>query len=159
VSTSTLVTFCDAMVDMLTAEVAGLGPAIVPADQIHRYLPSNPTERNAGGSRHLAVWSTADEADRAEPLAIGFQERIQILSIMVWEPSPDEGERLVPNEEAAKAFLELHEDILQAIYITANQNLGGTWRMWYRNTVFQEQPGLVRWFQVLVEGRRTQEFT
>ena len=157
--TADFVTVTDAIVADLQANVTSLSATTVPAAQVHLYSPWNPEELTGqAGERHLAVWPVAEPEVR-EVLSTDYHELSQSYLVLVWEVAGSEAERGLLDEDVAKTFLQLHNDVRARFYVTANQTLGGSQKVWYRGTTFPERPSTVRWFAIGVEVVRTIEFT
>lgn len=151
-------TVVDAIKADLVANVAGLAADKVKPKDIHLYNPQDPEAFEDDGARHLAVWPEADAED-PEPLTTSSHALNQSYLVAVWESSGTEGTRLQRDEDAAKVFLDLHNDIRARLYVEANQLLGSSDRVWYGGTAFGATAGTVRWFVLRVNVRRFQAFS
>jgi len=145
---------CDALIDDLQGNVAGLRDAIV-----HRYGPWDPEEfRAAAGERHLAVWP-APEVETIEARYIGGHTLKQVYAIAYWEWASDEATRAVLDEDAAKALLDLQNAIRARLYALENANLTGVDRLWYRRTQLPARSSSTRWLVLVVDVDREIQFT
>lgn len=155
--TSVMVQVCDALIADLQSFVPGLGPDAVASSRVHLYAPWTPEAFLADGYRHLAVWPTGEEPEVAEPLATGFHDRVQFYHIVVWEPAGEE--RGVADDAGTLTFLDLYESVIGRLYVTTNQNLGGSWRTWFASSELDTTASLLRWFRIRVESHHAQAFT
>lgn len=153
-------TFCDAVITDLQTNVTGLDTTTVPAANVHRYAPWDPSELSVGTGRNLAVWPTG-EAETPNPLATGAHELTQSYVVLVWEDSTESDARQVGDQTTDATFLTLHNAARARFYVTANQLLGGgnINRVWYAGTTFRDSSGPVRWFAMRIDVRAYQAFT
>jgi hypothetical protein len=134
----------DAWVTELQNTVPGLADAVV-----HRYaswsVEALVAER---GERHLAIWPEA-EAESLEGLTTGAgggsDLATQSYVVLAWEDASTEGGRLMDDDTANAAWLDLHEAIRARFLTSANLRLGSSAIMdtRYRAAAF-DMVGLVR---------------
>lgn len=131
----------DAWVTELTTNVAGLTSAIV-----HKHASWSVEALTAErGERHLAIWPE-DEAESLEGLTTGPADlATQNFVVLVWEDASTESGRLMDDDTANAAWLDLHEAIRARFLTTANIRLGSSAIMdtRYRGAAF-DMVGLVR---------------
>lgn len=140
---SDFVRVIDAVLDDIRSNISQLaGTDVV----VHRYASWDPEELREDGQRHLACWPDP-EAEVANPEVNDGHQLSQSYILLYWEPSPEEGERDVSNEPAAKSFLNLHGAIKDRFFVEDNETKSGTAaRVWYQASLFGDRPGAVRWF-------------
>jgi hypothetical protein len=153
VTISSLITVVDALVHDLQMAVPGLGPDVVSDDRVHRYGAWSAEELTADGKRHLAVWPIS-EANEDEYLTNSAIELVQEFQIVVWESNLGV-ERLVDDEEGAKALLELQEDVKTRLRLSA-QAFGGSYLSKYAAMTLDQSPSLTRGFVMTVTCRRAE---
>ena len=110
----------DAWATDLTTNVTGLSTAVV-----HKYAPWSPEVLYAErGERHLAIWPSA-EPEVTEPLLVdGSVLAEQTYTVLVWEDTAGDAERLVENATDDATWLTLYEGIRARFFLTANNQLG-----------------------------------
>lgn len=149
--------FCDAVLDDLQANVAGLHDALP-----HRYSPWDPEELIAeAGERHIAVYPVADAAQEAAPFvtAPGGDLLTETYRVIYWEDAGDESARGISDEEAAGALLELAQATRDRFYVVANLTLSNATQVRYIGAVFPERSGQVRWFALGIRATRVKQAT
>lgn len=146
----------DAIVDDLTANVAGLADV-----EVHRYAPWSPENLQADGARHLSVFPLA-EGEVAEVVAIGSasgsRRLTKTLAILIWEDSVTQAERQVADEDADRAWLQLHNDVRERFFRESALIMGGVNRLEYAGAVFGENAELVRWMQIQLAAETFKAF-
>lgn len=155
---------CDAIAADLT--LAGQVPARpLEGATVHKYGPWDPEELTPDptGTRHVGVWAAGEGVDggQAEQVegGIGFDILKQRYRVLVWEQAPQEGDRLVRDEAADAAFLQLHNDVRARFYLTTNLNLGDSEICRYEASRFPEKIGQVRWFELQLYVEQSLNFT
>lgn len=150
-----IIEMVDATILDLQQNVAELAEGSV---EVHRYGPWDPTALESDNRKHLAVWPEA-EAEAPEPLANDAHQMNQGFVVLYWEPATVESSRIIHDEAASKALIELHEKVRDRFYVEANQLRAGAFRVWYSGAQFNDSTGLVRWFAVAFSAARFQPFT
>ena len=112
----------DAHVTDLTTNVSGLTTAVT-----HRYAMWSAellyTERD---ERHLAVFPTGEPEVTGPLLVDGSVLAEQSYSILVWEDTGGDVERMVENPTDDEAWLALYRAIRDRLFLTANNQLGSS---------------------------------
>jgi hypothetical protein len=155
---SSFSTTCDALIEDMLDNVVTLQ---VDPQNIHRYQEAFPEQLQPDGSRHLAVFPAADRFDSVNPSqsAVGFHDRHQVFTILVWEPATGVEERQVSDEQGAKDFLDLYEAVQARLYVDANQSMAGAYRQWFFGSEVPVRTQLTRSFRIHVERASTLAFT
>lgn len=136
--------FCEAVIADLTNYVEGLGTVTA-----HKLAPWDPQEIVNDGNRHLAVWPLGEsegQGEAVEPLHMSADNVLQAYRVLIWEPGTDTA-RQVLDEDAASAFLTLHNQVRARFY---NDSLAvtGYWKIRYRGVTFPDRTSDVRWFAI-----------
>ena len=144
---------CEAWAGELTSTVAGLDN--VP---VHLFAPwSVEAVAGAVGERHLAIWPQGDGSEAAEGLTTAPADMLLArFIVMCWEDATAETSRLADDENANRAWLELHEAIRNQFYERDNARLGlpaEIMRTRYTGTSFDRSSGqrvMALSFEVLI---------
>ena len=112
----------DAWVTDLTGNITGLHDAVT-----HSYAPwSGELMYAERGERHLAVFPTAEPEVVEGLLTDGSMLAAQTYTILVWEDTGGDQERLVEDPTADVAWLELYRAIRDRLFLRSNIRLGST---------------------------------
>ena len=149
--TSDFETTCQAIADLLTLNVNGLADATV-----YLLAPWNPAELIPDGQRHLAVWTTGEDAETTEPLTLDSLNSVQEYRVLVWEDGGTESSRGVLDDQAASDFYQLHNDIRRMFH--PFRTFSGVWKVRYRGVRFPERSSQVRWMELGVTVDAAIEF-
>lgn len=112
----------DDWVTELTTNVSGLSSAVT-----HRYAPWSPellyTE---SGERHLAVFPTGEPEVVEGATVMGDDLAAQTYTILVWEDTGGDAERMVEDPTDDEAWLALFRAIRDRFYLAANNQVGSS---------------------------------
>lgn len=148
----------DAVATDLTANVATL--TALGADlEIHKLEPWDPEELQSDGKKHIGIWPVGEGAEVPEVLAAGSHQLNQAFAVLYWEPVGVESSRLVRDEDAARALMDLHNAMRARFYVEANQQRAGAFRVWYSGASFPERVGNVRFFAIGFTAAKAISFT
>lgn len=113
---------CDAWASELRLSIPELDQAVY-----HLYGSWNPELMYAeAGERHVAVFPNG-EPEVAEGLTVtGDDLAAQTYTILVWEDTSGDAERLVENPDIDQDWLELYEAIRDRFYLSTNGKLGSS---------------------------------
>ena len=147
------------VIDAIAADLIENVPALATAI-VHRYAPWDPEELVAAiGERHLAVWPAAEAPESSAPLTTAGHILAQRYVIAYWEYADTESSRQAVDEEAAKEYLQLHNDIRARLYRKASTTTATSIDTWYLGAEFAQRSRSVRAFLISFQSLRPQDFT
>lgn len=145
----------------ISAEIVANVPYLSDAE-VHLLTSWDPEDLDpADGKKHLAVWPAGEGgvSESADALVTGGDQLEQGYVVLIWEPAFEETGRGVRDEDAAKVWLQLHNDVRGRFYVTPNMQLGGNSPLRYEGAEFPQASTRARWMAIFLTATHHQAFT